>query len=151
MTHVVAPMTGHKSQVINRTDLRVCVPETVRRAVAERESRYQTLRPGPTILHSDVESSDAESGRVEITISREPTINYSDSDSDSDSDQVVMLPTTLRRSTRRNAGYNINHFRDPRSELNNYTYFRRRRLPFKVGEYVTLVDLAALCICYASH
>ena len=37
-TYVVAPMTGHKRRVINRTDLRVCVPETVRRAVAERES-----------------------------------------------------------------------------------------------------------------
>ena len=54
---VVAPMTGHKRRVINRTHLRVCVPETVRRAVAERESRYQTPRPGPNILHSDVESS----------------------------------------------------------------------------------------------
>ena len=52
---VVAPMTGHKRRVINRTHLRVCVPETVRRAVAERESRYQTRRPGPNILHSDVE------------------------------------------------------------------------------------------------
>ncbi|KAI0216617.1 hypothetical protein LSAT2_031386, partial [Lamellibrachia satsuma] len=35
-TYVVAPMTGHKRRVINRTHLRVCVPETVRRAVAER-------------------------------------------------------------------------------------------------------------------
>ena len=83
-TYVVAPMLGHKSRVINRTELRVCVPETVRRAVAERESRYQTPRPGSNILHSDVESSDAESGRVEIIISRESTINYSDSDSDQD-------------------------------------------------------------------
>ena len=114
-TYVVAPMTGRKRRGINHTDLRVCVPETVRRAVAERESRYQTPRPGPNILHSDVESSGAESGRVEITISREPTINYSDSDSVSDSDQVVMFPPTLRRSTRRNSGYNINHFRDPRT------------------------------------
>ena len=61
-TYVVAPMTGHKRRVINRTDLRACVPETVRRAVAERESRYQTPRSGPNILHSDVGSSDAESG-----------------------------------------------------------------------------------------
>ena len=60
--YVVAPMTGHKSRVINHTDLRVCVPETVRRAVAEREPRYQTPRSGSNILHSDVESSDAESG-----------------------------------------------------------------------------------------
>ena len=116
-TYVVAPMTGHKRRVINRTDLRVCVPETVRRAVAERESRYQTPRSGPNILHSDVESSDAESGRVEITISREPTINYSDSDSDQD--QVVISPMPLRRSTRRNASYHSNPFRDPRSVLNN--------------------------------
>ena len=116
-TYVVAPMTDHKRRVINRTDLRVCVPETVRRAVAERESRYQTPRPGPNILHSDVESPDAESGRVEITISREPTINYSDSDSDQD--QVIISPMPLRRSTRRNAGYHSNPFRDPRSVLNN--------------------------------
>ena len=60
-TYVVAPMTGHKRRVINRTDLRVCVPETVRHAVAQREPRYQTPRSGPSILHSDVESSDAES------------------------------------------------------------------------------------------
>ena len=118
----------------------MCVPETVRRAVAERESRYQTPRSGPNILHSDVESSDAESGRVEITISREPTINYSDSDSDQD--QVVISPMPLRRSMRRNAGYHSNPFRNPRSVLNNYTYFRRGRLHFKVGEDVTLVDLA---------
>ena len=136
-TSVVAPMTGHKRRVINRTDLRVCVPEIVRRAVAERESRYQTPRPGPNILHSDVESSDAESGRVEITISREPTINYSDSDSDQD--QVVISLMPLRRSTRRKAGY---PFRNPRAVLNNYTYFRRGLLHFKVGEDVTLVDLA---------
>ena len=116
-TYVVAPMIGHKRRVINRTDLRVCVPETVRRAVAEREPRYQTPRSGPNILHSDVESSDDESGRVEITISREPTINYSDSDSDQD--QVVISPTPLRRSTRRNAGYHSNPFRNPRSVLNN--------------------------------
>ena len=81
-TYVVAPMTGHKSRFINHTDLRVCVPKTVRRALAEHESRYQTPWPGPNILHSDVESPDAESGGVEITISREPTINYYDSDSD---------------------------------------------------------------------
>ena len=116
-TYVVAPMTGHNSRVINRTDLRVCIPETVRRALAERESRYQTPNPGPNILHSDVESSDAESGRVEITISREPTINYSDSDSDQD--QVVISHMPLRRSTRRNAGYHSNPFRDRRSLLNN--------------------------------
>ena len=116
-TYVADPMTGHKRRVINRTDLRVCVPETVRRAVAERESRYQTPRPGLNILHSDVESSDAESGRVEITISREPTINYSDADSDQD--QVVISPMPLRRSTRRNAGYHSNPFRNPRSVLNN--------------------------------
>ena len=83
-TYVVTPMTGHKSRVINCTHLRVCVPETVRRAVAEREPRYQTPRSGPNILHSDVESSDAESVRVEITISREPTINYSDSNGQRD-------------------------------------------------------------------
>ena len=94
---VVAPMTDHKSRVINHTDLRVCVPGTVRRAVAEREPRYQTPRSGPNILHSDVESSDAESGRVESTISREPTINYSDSDSDQY--QIVISPMPLRRST----------------------------------------------------
>ena len=116
-TYVVAPMTGHKRRVINRTDLRGCVPETVRRAVAEREPRYQTSRSGPNILHSDVESSDAEFGRVEITISREPTINYSDSDSDQD--QVVISPRYLHRSTRRNAGYHSNPFRNPRSVLNN--------------------------------
>ena len=117
MTHVVAPMTGHKRRIINCTDLRVCVPETVRHAVAERESRYQTPRPGPNILHSDVESSDTESGRVEITISQEPTINYSDSDSDQD--QVVISPMPLHQSTQRNAGYHSNPFRNPRSLLNN--------------------------------
>ena len=83
----------------------------MRRAVAERESRYQTPRSGPNILHSDVESSDAESGRVEITISH----------SDSDQDQVVISPMPLRRSTRLNAGYHSNLFRNPRSVLNNLT------------------------------
>ena len=36
---------------------------------------------------------------------------------------------------------------DVESSVNNYAYFRRGRLHFKVGEDVTLVDLAALCIC----
>ena len=138
-------MTGHTSRVINHTNLRGCVPETMRRAVAEGDSRYQTPGPGPNILHNDVESWGAEFGQVEIIISREPAINYSDSDSDQD--QVVISPIPLRRSTRRNAGYHSNPFRDPRSVLNNYTYFRRGRLHSKVGEDVALVDLAALCIC----
>ena len=94
-TYVVAPMTGHKSRVINHTDLRVCVPKTVRRALAEHESRYQTPWPGPNILHSDVESPDAESGGVEITISREPTINYYDSDSDQYQVVISMTWTTV--------------------------------------------------------
>ena len=75
-TYIVASISGHNIRVINRTYLRVCVPETLRRAVAERESRSQTPRPGPNILHTDVESSDAESG-LEITISQESTISYS--------------------------------------------------------------------------
>ena len=140
-------MTDHKSRVINHTDLRVCVPGKERRAVAERESRYQTRRSGPNILHSDVESSDAKSGRVESTISREPTIKYSDSDSDQY--QVVISPMPLRRSSRRNAGYHSSPFRDPRSVLNNYTYFRRGRLHYKVGEDLTQVDFAALCSPWA--
>ena len=86
-TYVIAPMTGHKRRVINRTDLRVCVPVTVRRAVAEREYRYQSPRPGPNILHSDVVIR-----RRIWTI-----INYSDSDLDQD--QVVISPMPLHWST----------------------------------------------------
>ena len=90
-TYVVVPERGHKKRVINRKDLRVCVPETV-----NRQSR----------LGHESEVTDP---LYEVTITSHPN----------NSEAVNPPAPPLRRSTRRNAGYHSNPHREPRSVLDN--------------------------------
>ena len=90
-TYVVVPERGHKKRVINRKDLRVCVPET-----ENRRSR---------IGHE----SEVTVPLYEVTITSYPN----------NSEAVNPPALTLRRSTRRNAGHHSNPHREPRSVLDH--------------------------------
>ena len=90
-TYVVVPERGHKKRVINRKDLRVCVPETVNRRSRLRHESEVTVP------------------LYEVTITSHPN-----------NIEAVNPPApTLRRSTRRNAGHHSNPHREPRSELDH--------------------------------
>ena len=90
-TYVVVPERGHKKRVINRKDLRVCVPETV-----NRQSRLG-------------HESEVTVPLYEVTITSHPN----------NCEAVNPPAPPLRRSTRRNAGYHSNPHREPRSVLDN--------------------------------
>ena len=90
-TYVVVPERGHKKRIINRKDLRVCVPETV-----NRRSR----------LGHD---SEVTVPLYEVTITSHPN----------NSEAVNPPAPTLSRSTRRNAGHHSNPHREPRSVLDH--------------------------------
>lgn len=99
-TYVVVPARGHKKRIINRQDLRACVPETAK---------------GSRLSRLGQDSEETDHPPYEVTISGQP--NNGHLDLNSDVEESTTPNTPLRRSTRSNAGYHSNPHREPRSVL----------------------------------